>query len=159
MGQALSRRSFLRLGAAPSVPSVRPPWASEDFIRLCDGCGACLTACSPRLLRRDGEGLPIADFSAASCDFCGDCLTVCTRGALVRSDDDAPWSLRAEIGRDCLSWHGVTCRVCGDFCETRAIRFPLTVGGGVRPELDVAACTGCGACIAPCPAQAIEMKG
>jgi len=101
----------------------------------------------------------MADFSAASCDFCGDCVRACTKGALRREDAAAPWALVAEIGPGCLSAKGVACRVCGDFCEPRAIRFPLTVGGAVHPQLEASACTGCGGCIAPCPAKAIEMKG
>ena len=38
----------------------------------------------------------------------------------------------------------------------RAIRFPLVAGGVPRPEIDTGACTGCGACVAPCPVNAIE---
>jgi len=81
-------------------------------------------------------------------------------GAL-RQDTDTPAGavLKAVIDNSCLSPRAVACRVCGDFCDARAIHFPPTVGGLVRPLVDHAACTGCGACVAPCPAGAIAMKG
>ena len=39
-----------------------------------------------------------------------------------------------------------------------AIRFRPTLGGVSQPELDRAACTGCSACVAPCPTHAIACR-
>jgi ferredoxin-type protein NapF len=43
-------------------------------------------------------------------------------------------------------------------CDAGAIRFKPTLGGVTSPALDLSLCTGCGACVAPCPTQAISMK-
>ena len=67
-------------------------------------------------------------------------------------------SLLADIGDACLARRQVECRICGEVCDASAIRFRPTLGGVSRPELDHAACTGCGACVAPCPAHAIACR-
>lgn len=51
----------------------------------------------------------------------------------------------------------VVCRTCGDACEAAAIRFRPRLGGAALPEVDGEKCTGCGACVAPCPAAAITL--
>jgi ferredoxin-type protein NapF len=62
------------------------------------------------------------------------------------------------IDKTCLAARGVVCQACGDLCAARALRFPPRLGGIAIPVLDVSACTGCGACVAPCPAQAISLR-
>ena len=69
----------------------------------------------------------------------------------------APRQPVAVIGDRCLARHGVVCRSCGDACEARAIRFPPRLGGVALPTLDGEACTGCGECVAVCPAVAISL--
>ena len=71
----------------------------------------------------------------------------------------APWSIRARIGSACLAVQGVLCRLCEEPCEETAIRFRPALGGYALPEIDGEACSGCGACVSACPAQAIEMVG
>lgn len=66
--------------------------------------------------------------------------------------------VRPEIGAACLALKQVVCHSCGDACEVRAIRFKLRAGGVSVPELDTAACTGCGACRGACPVGAIAMR-
>lgn len=61
------------------------------------------------------------------------------------------------IGTGCLSMNGVMCRVCGDRCDERAIRFQLAVGGIAHPIIDQSSCTGCGACVEPCPVGVVEI--
>ena len=86
-------------------------------------------------------------------------MTQCEPQALVRNDPAAsPWTMVAAIGADCLAVRGVECRVCGEACPERAIRFRLQLGGVAQPVLDTGGCTGCGACIGPCPARAITMQ-
>ena len=153
----LSRRRLFNRRTA-QAESCRPPWSlqGEVFFDRCSRCDACVGACPTGLLRRGGDGFPVADFAAAACTLCGDCVRVCTPGALTRDGD--PWLFTAVIGDACLAYRRVECRVCGEACQATdagAIRFRPVPGGVPRPEIDAAVCTGCGACLAPCPASAI----
>lgn len=158
-----SRRAFLGIRRSGNGDIVRPPWALRNaaFLENCTRCDACIDACPTHLLVRAGGGYPEADFTSGrapqGCTFCGDCLSACKDGALEKIAGQAPWSLQAVIGESCLAARSVVCRTCGEACETRAISFPPRLGGVSLPQLDVAACTGCGACLADCPTQAIAM--
>src|SRR5574343_983098 len=155
----LARRAFFR-GKPKAKVQMRPPWAlSEDaFIEGCTRCYECLAACPTHILIKGDGGYPTVDFQDGECTFCGDCVTACRPQALKRLPDQAAWPYKARIGEDCLPRQGVECRVCGDFCEPRAIRFVPRLGGSPLPELDPATCTGCGACVAPCPTVAIQIN-
>lgn len=63
----------------------------------------------------------------------------------------------ASIGDDCLTTSGVMCESCAESCEHGAIRF-IRRGAIKQPVLDSDACTGCGECLAVCPANAISMS-
>lgn len=138
---------------------MRPPWArlEADFLDTCTRCDACVGACPEGIVRRGGGGYPEISFAGGACTFCDACVAACAPGALVRDPSRAPWTIRAVIASSCLSATGIACRVCGEHCEAGAIRFALAVGGIARPTVDAAACTGCGACVAPCPVSAIEI--
>ncbi len=153
-----ARRAFLRGGNRVST-DIRPPWsvAEPRFVELCDRCDRCLPACPARILARGDGGYPAIAFGRGGCDFCGDCATACPTGAIMRHGG-APWGLVAEVGGNCLLGKGVECRSCGDSCEPRAIRFRPVPGGRVRLDLDADACTGCGACVRPCPTGAITVS-
>lgn len=69
----------------------------------------------------------------------------------------SPRALRAGIGDGCLARQGVTCRTCGERCETGAILFSLCPGGVAIPQISTDACNGCGECIADCPSGAIGL--
>ena len=77
--------------------------------------------------------------------------------AVSPSGDSPSGNLVAELGGACISMQGVACRLCGDPCEPRAIRFRLMTGGRALPEIDVAACTGCSVCVTACPVGALTM--
>lgn len=154
----LSRRGFFR-GKPRPQPEQRPPWAlaEADFIDRCTRCNACLDICPTQILVAGDGGYPTVRFAVGECTFCGECVKACQPEALLRLGNSLPWQITARIGDACLPNQGVECRVCGDFCAERAIRFVPRLGGNALPQLDPAACTGCGACLAPCPVGAIRI--
>lgn len=156
----LSRRAFFRGRPRPKA-EIRPPWAHPEagFVDRCTRCNECIRACPEQILVVGDGGYPTVDFSQGECTFCEACLPVCQPKALERLDPaQAAWTYKAQIGEDCLPRQGVECRVCGDFCDTRAIRFPPRLGGSALPEIDADNCTGCGACVAPCPVTAVSIR-
>ena len=153
----LSRRRFFG-GRRSEPPPFRPPWSLSEaqFADRCSRCDECVRACPTGLLVRSEGGFPVADFSHAACTFCAECVAVCKPGALSRSADQPPWQFVIAIERSCLPLQGVECRVCGEACEVGAIRVLPRLGGAALPEVDSALCSGCGACLAPCPVTAIR---
>lgn len=155
----VSRRQFLRGKFSSAPPPQRPPWALAEslFLRACTRCGACAPVC-PTSIISIKSGYPEIDFSRGECTFCGECAKSCRHGALQDGDVQIwPWAIKAQVGRDCLPIKGVECRICGEQCEVAAIRFSPRVGGPPVPAIDSNACTGCGACVAPCPVKAISI--
>lgn len=153
-----SRRQFLKFNSKHKALPVRPPWSIEEhaFQDACTRCGDCLSACPENILIREGvNGYPVVDFKRGECTFCGDCVTACPTTALSSAD---AWTLKAVFGETCLPKQQVICTTCAEQCEARAIVFSPVVGAVAQPEINLAACTGCGACVAPCPTQAIEVK-
>jgi ferredoxin-type protein NapF len=156
------RRNFLRGNFNNRCDVIRPPWAlaEERFRASCTRCDECITACHAHLLSRGDDGYPQVSFSDAGCDFCADCLKACQAGALqgaAGGDPQLAWRHVPRINDTCLSVRGVVCRACGDYCEPRALRFSLLTRGRALPEIDAASCTGCGQCLAVCPANAISI--
>ncbi len=156
-----SRRGFFRGRPRPQA-EIRPPWAlaEAEFIDYCTRCNDCLGTCPEHIIVAGDGGFPTIDFRRGECTFCGDCVSACQPHALSRREDDQPpWPYKAAIGPACLPNHGVECRTCGDFCDVHAIRFLPRLGGSPLPTLDPQLCTGCGACVAPCPVAAITVSG
>jgi ferredoxin-type protein NapF len=154
-----SRRGFLR-GKRRAAP-LRPPWVLADdtrFTQACTRCGECVRVCPQQVLLAGDGGYPEIRFDARGCTLCGDCVRVCRPAALLRVDGEAPWTLTATITHACLARRQVECRICGDACDARAIGFRPRIGGVALPQVDGDRCTGCGACVAPCPVGAVAMQ-
>ena len=153
-----ARRAFLRGRVAErDFLGPRMPWAVERFTAVCERCSDCIEACEESVLKQGDGGYPSIDFELGGCTYCGACVKACTHNALDRSITP-PWQLKASIGAGCLSAQGITCRSCGDACESRAIRFRLELGGRAIPSLDNTLCNGCGSCIATCPTHVIQIQ-
>ncbi len=151
----LHRRAFLRGRPVPTRPRI--PWARKDFSDRCERCDDCIRACEEGILRRGDGGFPEVDFRLGGCSFCAACAKSCSHQAF-EPRPSRPWRLRIAFRDSCLSANGVTCRACGDQCDEQAICFRLQTGGRAAPILDEQNCTGCGACIKPCPTDSIRLE-
>lgn len=152
-----SRRSlFARFRGGPE--QLRPPWsrAEDDFLEACTLCNACIAACPTGVLTKGHAGYPIVDFARASCTFCGACAAACEANCFVAVSLPA-WSLKAAINVLCVEPKGVVCRACEESCPSDAISFAPKLGGGATPKVNIERCTGCGACVRPCPVKAISI--
>jgi ferredoxin-type protein NapF len=155
----MNRRRFLT--ANPGIPELRPPWLlnPSTFTDSCTRCLKCVELCPQDILVAGGGGYPRVDFARGECTFCGDCTGACEADLFHNNLDniDTGWLHKAAIGKRCLTHFGVMCRSCEDACEAQAIRFTLTAGKVPQPVVDTGACSGCGACVSPCPEDAISM--
>jgi ferredoxin-type protein NapF len=153
----LGRRNFLT-GRRPSLPDrIRPPWSrAASLVAACTGCGACAQACPQHIIALDETGRPALDFTVGECSFCGACAEACPEPVFDRAI--AVFDHVAAIGPACFASRGIVCQSCGDACPESAIRFRPRLGGPAVPELSADRCSGCGACIAGCPAGAITAQ-
>jgi len=137
---------------------TRPPWSKTDqeFTDNCTRCDKCITACETQIIKRGEGGFPEIDFNLGECTFCQLCVDVCPEPVFDLAQS-LPWSIRASIKDSCLTYEGVWCQSCKDACDPRAIRFVMAVGQVPKPLIDTDACTGCGACVSPCPSNAIQI--
>ena len=160
MASSISRVQFLRGDFRGRHAAIRPPWALSEaaFVERCTACGDCIERCPTQILRAGRGGYPQVDFSKGECEFCAECAEACESGAIEHHDEAEPWNLSVSIGAGCIALNGVVCRSCGEQCIERAISFRLVVGGAAHPQMESAACNGCGACVAPCPVGAIEIR-
>jgi ferredoxin-type protein NapF len=150
---------LLRGDFAGRAPIVRPPWAVAEsaFIDRCTRCGDCVDICPSAVIVAGRGGYPQIDFSSGECDFCGRCVRTCKAQALIETADTPPWPYRADVSAGCLAHLGVVCRTCGEQCDSHAIRFRPVAGRVGMPQIDMTLCTGCGACVAPCPVNAMRI--
>lgn len=153
----LGRRGFLTGRRQAHADRVLPPWSrAASIAAACTGCGACVPACPQKIIALDADGRPSLDFAHGECSFCGACAEACPEPVFDRSL--AAFGHVAAIGQDCFAGRGIVCQSCGDACSESAIRFRPRLGGPALPELATELCTGCGACIASCPARAVSVS-
>lgn len=160
MTDLASRRNFLRGRFARQRKALpRPPWAlaEEAFLQVCTRCADCQPVCPTGVISTRDGGYPALDFGVGECTFGAACADACGSGALQREEGLPRWLLRATIGERCLAVRQVECRTCGGHCRAAAIRFMPRVGNVSLPVVDVSRCTGCGACVMPCPTAAISI--
>ena len=152
-----SRRQLFTGRFRTEPAAIRPPWTSEESISShCERCGLCAKACSEGIIHIGEDGFPTIRFAAGECTFCYACAEACP-APVFAPRDTAPWHLRPAVGDRCFTAHGIYCRSCGDACPERAIQFRAALGGRAEITIDLAACTGCGACVSVCPRNAVEM--
>ncbi len=161
MKTQVSRSQFLRGDFTGRRPVMRPPWAigEPDFVEYCTRCEDCLRACPEGILIRGRGGFPEVDFRRGECTFCHACAEACRPGVIADQAQTGAWSLAPHIDvAACLAWQGVVCLTCQEQCEQAAIVLRPRAGGVMRPEVDATACSGCGACVRPCPGRAIGLR-
>jgi ferredoxin-type protein NapF len=155
------RRLFVRLPGSEinTAAPHRMPWTvgEQAFTDGCTRCGQCVESCETAIIVSGAGGFPEVDFNRGECTFCGVCGDICPESVFI-SREQPPWQKIAAIGANCLSYQGVECRSCGDMCEYSAIRFRLLAGRVAEPVLNSDECTGCGACVKPCPVNAITIS-
>lgn len=151
------RRFFTRKKIDTS--QVKLPWVNnlQQFTDLCTRCGKCEEVCETRIIQKGDGGYPSVDFTIDECTFCYKCAEICPE-PIFNSADTEPWSAKAGISDTCLANNNVECRSCGDSCETMAITFKLRAGGVALPQLELADCNGCGACVSTCPTSSISVS-
>lgn len=152
-----ARRSLLRGRLRPAPAPLRPPYARNDrVLEGCTRCGACAAACPEGIIVAGDGGYPEVSFQAGECTFCGDCAGACPVSVFDLSQE-SPWSQAAHIADTCFARMGIVCQSCRDACLTGAIIFTATRGRPSQPHVNTDACTGCGACVSPCPAGAVTV--
>ncbi len=135
---------------------IRPPWTNPniDFTDICTRCDKCTNACETKVIFRGDGGFPEVSFDNGECTFCEDCVSVCPEPVFDLNQTE-PWAVKAKIVDSCLAYQGVWCQSCKDSCDSEAISFEYIINNAPLPKIDLNLCTGCGACLEPCPNNSI----
>ena len=151
-----NKRSLFRAKRNISTDNLLP-WIidAKQFLDNCTQCGDCLVACPENIIVKGDGGFPTVDFDLGECDFCGKCAGSC-KEPIFTEITETPWQKKALIDSTCLANQHIYCRSCAESCEAQALTFQI--GISAVPQIDNDLCTGCGACVAPCPTKAIEVK-
>ncbi|WP_206483825.1 ferredoxin-type protein NapF [Thalassotalea sp. G2M2-11] len=159
-----SRRRLFRGKFTQPAPSLRLPWikSEEHFLNHCTQCGDCLTACETNIIVKDDAGFPKVDFTIDECTFCNACHTSCQQPLFINKEEIStnntpPWPAQLTISNQCLAQNNVFCQSCQDVCDPRAITFNFQGSSIPTPNVNLADCNQCGACVSTCPQQAISL--
>ncbi len=140
---------------------LRPPGALPElgFLAACTRCGECGSVCpvsAIRTLPADAglaAGTPFIDVNTQPCIACADmpCAAACPTDALTvppnKWDGYRLGTLEFNPQR-CVTYQGVTCRVCADACPVGEKALVMDETG--HPSLRAEGCTGCGSCVRAC---------
>ncbi|MDR1702457.1 MAG: 4Fe-4S binding protein [Sporomusaceae bacterium] len=149
-----------KIFAAAAPPILRPPGALKEelFLASCVRCGRCIKVCpSECLVPMTAENgllyLETPQFipRKARCELCMLCPKVCAHGALEDIAETEVKIGKAVLDENtCLAFtEGKLCLVCAEQCPSQAV----LIDEHHRPSIDVAKCTGCGACENVCPLE------
>jgi len=152
----VKKRSLFRAKKKISTQNLLP-WVIDatQFLENCTQCGDCLNACPQQIIVKGDGGFPAINFELGECDFCTKCASACKEPIFIDSAEQ-PWQKKAHIAASCLANQRIYCRSCAESCEAQALTFQI--GISAVPQINNELCTGCGACVAPCPTNAIEVK-
>lgn len=158
----------IRTVRGQSPPPLRPPGALDEyrFTGVCVRCGNCAQACTSNIIQPDFGTSGVAGFLTPRLHFnedycredCHRCNEVCPSGAIARLS--LAEKRRRIIGPamvdldTCLLANGRECTACIKRCPFEAIAMHSSDGGfSNQPHVDLAKCTGCGACEVVCPVR------
>lgn len=116
-----------------------------------------MQACPEGIIGFDGGNRPLIRFHGGECTFCMACAESCPEPVFDLTQA-APWPVTVSITDSCLNTAGIACQLCTDSCDPQALRMDLSVRPVGAIQLDVDACTGCGACLGSCPNDAIALN-
>lgn len=153
-----SRRQLFKGDTGSKHLPMRPPWTVDEalFTADCSRCDDCIRHCPEQIIIKGSGGFPEINFQHGECTFCGSCADIC-QSPVFTSTERQPWAYKASIGDRCITAKQVVCRTCVEQCDVEAISLKPKLGGVGSPELNLDLCTGCGACVGPCPTQAISI--
>lgn len=146
---------------------IRPPGAIDEkvFRETCTKCGECIKACpenailpAPKEMFDGIEGTPVIIARRRACVACEPfhCALACPSGALLKTAAPPMKIGTAHILKAmCFAHQGQTCDTCHAVCpdKGRAIVMRKRL-----PEINPAACTGCGLCEYACPAHPAAIR-
>lgn len=159
MGVDLQRRAFFRSGSVKKISKdVHLPWRKSDehFLEACTQCGKCVDACPEAIIGKGDGGYPTVDFDKGECTYCKACVEACPE-PLFDLNKTTVWELNIAIEASCFAKRDIVCQSCSDACEPQAIKFDFRRERIPKPDISLADCTLCGACVSSCPANAIAI--
>lgn len=133
------------------------PWVKSEsaLIDFCSRCGDCVEQCPEKIIEVNQTGLPMVNFELGECTFCKGCAEVCEQ-SVFEPTTSKPWQQVAIVQQNCLANDHVYCRSCAEACPEQALSFSVAINA--LPQIDINQCNGCGACVAPCPVNAINVE-